>query len=117
MSIMNDQIIFLQDVCRLVQFAVQNGFMITGGELFRTQEQQDIYVKTGKSKTMNSMHLKRCAIDLNFFKMIGNVPTLIILKSDLQILGDYWVSLDRDKNQWGGNWKNFLDCPHFERKV
>ncbi len=115
MSIINDQVIFLQDVCRLIQFAVQNCFMVTGGELFRTQEQQDIYVKTGKSKTMNSMHLKRCAIDLNFFKMVGNIPTIISKKEDLQILGDYWQSLD-EKNQWGGNWK-FIDCPHFERKV
>ncbi len=42
--------------------------MVTGGELARTPEQQAIYVKTGRSKTLNSIHLKRCAIDLNFFK-------------------------------------------------
>ena len=41
---------------------------MTGGELARTPEQQAIYFKTGRSKTMNSIHLKRCAIDLNFFK-------------------------------------------------
>jgi hypothetical protein len=116
MSLINDQAIFMQDVCRLISFSTDNGFIVTGGELFRTQEQQDIYVKTGKSKTMNSMHLKRCAIDLNFFRMIGSVPTLISGKGDLQILGDYWESLDKEKNQWGGNWK-FLDIPHFERKV
>ena len=117
MSLVNDQVIFLQDVCRLIQFAIQNNFMVTGGELFRTPEQQEIYVKSGKSRTPNSMHLKRCAIDLNFFKMVNGVPTLVDLKSELQPIGDYWVSLDRDKNQWGGNFKNFLDCPHFERKV
>ena len=68
MSLVTEQQAFLLDVCRLVAFATKQGFVVTGGELFRTAEQQEIYVKTGRSKTMNSYHLKRCAIDLNFFK-------------------------------------------------
>ena len=59
---------------------------MTGGELARTPEQQAIYFKTGRSKTMNSIHLKRCAIDLNFFKD----GKIIWDKAILAPLGAYW---------------------------
>ena len=68
MSLNTEQAAFLLDACKLVQYATEKGFMVTGGELARTPEQQAIYFKTGRSKTMKSIHLKRCAIDLNFFK-------------------------------------------------
>jgi hypothetical protein len=112
MSLVREQAAFLLDVSRLVNKATELGFVVTGGELFRTQEQQQIYMKTGRSKTMNSLHLRRCAIDLNFFKdgkLTYDIPTL-------KPVGDYWESLD-PKNKWGGNWKSFKDVPHFERRV
>jgi hypothetical protein len=112
MSLVSEQAAFLLDVCKLVQKATELGFVVTGGELARTTEQQEIYVKTGRSKTMNSIHLKRCAIDLNFFK--GGKLTYD--RGVLQPLGDYWESLD-PKNQWGGNWRTFKDVPHFQRTV
>jgi hypothetical protein len=87
MSLSQEQAAFLLDACKLIQYATEQGFMVTGGELARTPEQQAIYVKTGRSKTLNSIHLKRCAIDLN------------------------------PKNRWGGNFKSLVDCPHFERNV
>jgi hypothetical protein len=68
MSLSTEQAAFLLDMCKLIQYATDQGFKVTGGELSRTPEQQAIYVKTGRSKTMNSIHLKRCAIDLNFSK-------------------------------------------------
>jgi hypothetical protein len=86
--------------------------MVTGGELARTPEQQAIYVKTGRSKTLNSIHLKRCAIDLNFFKD----GQIIWDKSILAPLGAYWETLN-PKNRWGGNFNSLVDCPHFERNV
>ena len=103
---------FLKDVAKLIYFADQQGIVLTGGELFRTKEQQSIYVNTGKSKTMHSKHMERLAIDLNFF--IKGVLTYE--KKDVQVLGDYWESLN-NKNRWGGNWENFVDVPHFERRV
>lgn len=113
MSLVQEQQLFLLDVCRLIVYATSKlGFCITGGELYRTTEQQEIYVKTGRSKTMNSNHLKRCAIDLNFFKY----GKLVYDKATLQPVGDYWESLNK-KNSWGGNWDNFKDVPHFERRV
>jgi len=110
MSLVTEQAAFLLDVCKLVQKANELGFTVTGGELFRTLEQQQLYIKTGRSKTMNSLHLKRCAIDLNFFidgKLTYDVKTLTPL-------GQYWESLS-PKNQWGGFWRSFKDVPHFQR--
>lgn len=112
MSLSQEQAAFLLDVCRLIQCATDAGFMVTGGELYRTPEQQAIYVKTGRSKTLNSNHLKRCAIDLNFFKD----GQIIWDKQTLAPLGKFWESLN-PKNRWGGNFKSLVDCPHFERNV
>ena len=111
MSLVKEQFEFLKDVAKLIDYADSIGIVLTGGELFRTKEQQSIYVNTGKSKTFNSNHLKRLAIDFNFF--IDGVLTYE--KKDVQQLGDFWECLNK-KNRWGGNWK-FVDTPHFERKV
>ena len=112
MSLVAEQAAFLLDACKLIQKASELGFTVTGGELARTVEQQEIYMKTGKTKTMASNHLKRCAIDLNFFKdgkLVYDIPTL-------KPVGDYWESLS-PQNSWGGNWASFKDVPHFERRT
>jgi len=107
-----EQAAFLLDTVRLILKASEMGFTLTGGELYRTAEQQEIYLKTGRSKTMKSNHLVRCAIDLNFF-INGK---LTYDRTLIQPVGDYWESLN-PKNRWGGNWKTFKDIPHFERNV
>lgn len=112
MSLVQEQAAFLLDACKLIQYATDQGFVLTGGELLRTPEQQEIYLKTGRSKTMASNHLKRCAIDLNFFKD----GKLVWDKTQLAPLGAYWESL-HPKNRWGGNFKSLVDVPHFERNV
>lgn len=112
MSLVDIQAQFLLNATKLIQYATSKGFTVTGGELYRTAEQQEIYVKTGRSKTMDSKHLKRCAIDLNFFKE----GKAIYDKNDLADLGAYWEQL-HPKNRWGGNFKNLLDVPHFEMNV
>jgi hypothetical protein len=112
MSLMQEQAAFLLDTCKLIQHATALGFVVTGGELARTPEQQAIYVQTGRSKTLNSIHLKRCAIDLNFFKD----GQIIWDKKVLAPLGEFWESL-HPKNRWGGNFSTLVDCPHFERNV
>lgn len=112
MSLSQEQAAFLMDACKLIQYATEQGWTVTGGELYRTPEQQEIYLKTGRSKTMASNHLKRCAIDLNFFKN----GQLTWDKQQLAPLGQYWESLN-PKNRWGGNFKSLIDVPHFERNV
>lgn len=112
MTLSDHQAAFLLDVCKLIEHATKAGWKITGGELYRTVEQQEIYLKTGRSKTMNSRHLKRCAIDLNFFKD----GKLIWDKEKIRPIGEYWESLS-PINRWGGNFKSLVDVPHFERNV
>jgi len=112
----NEQILFLLDVTRLIERAFESGFLATGGELWRPKEMQDLYMKQGKTKTLKSYHLDRLAIDLNFFKKIEERFVLVGDKKTLQPLGAYWESLDQ-KNRWGGNFKTILDCPHFERAI
>jgi hypothetical protein len=112
MSLSANQAAFLLDVCKLVPYATSLGFTVTGGELQRTIEQQTLYVKQGKSKTMDSKHLKKVAIDLNFIKD----GQLVYDRAQLAPIGAYWESL-HPLNRWGGNFKSFVDMPHFERNV
>lgn len=112
MSLVKQQSEFLLDVCDLIQYATEEGWTVTGGELHRTVEQQQLHVKAGRSKTMNSQHLKRCAVDLNFFKD----GVLTWSKTELAPIGAYWENL-HPKNRWGGNFNSLVDVPHFERNV
>lgn len=116
MSMVNEQAAFLLDVLKLIDFATGEGFVVTGGELFRPSEMQEIYVRTGRSKTMNSRHLKRCAIDLNFFTESGGKLQLTYDSQILRKVGEFWESLN-PLNSWGGNWNSFKDVPHFERRA
>ncbi len=110
MSAVAEQAAFLLDMCKLIQKATEMGFVVTGGELYRTPEQQQIHVKAGRSKTMNSLHLSRRAVDLNFFKD----GKLVYDKHVLAPLGAYWESLN-PLNSWGGNGVKLVDTPHFSR--
>lgn len=106
MSLGKSQEAFMSDVAKLILFAESKGYGVRGGELFRTPEQQQIYVKSGRSLTMNSKHLKKLAIDLHFTK-------------DGQLcypeeIGKYWESLS-PKNSAGMFWKSLKDGPHFQR--
>jgi hypothetical protein len=108
MTLREKQSIFLINVAKLIIWANENGYELTGGELLRTPEQQEIYFKAGKSKTKNSRHLLKLAIDLNLFVDGEYVSD----KKSFQPLGNYWKGLDRD-NVWGGDW-TFNDSNHFE---
>ena len=67
MSLSDEQWEFGKDIGKLIVYAEENGFKLTFGEAYRTVQQQKIYVKTGRSKTMKSKHMKRCAMDFNVF--------------------------------------------------
>lgn len=121
MKLSDHQWEFLQDLSQLIDYAKIHNLKLTGGELKRTMDQQNIYWEQGKTKTKNSKHLKSLAIDLYVFKKIfsENIASkfkwkITWEKEDAQILGDFWESLS-PHNKWGGNWKKFLDTPHFER--
>lgn len=108
MTLGQHQEAFTRDLVKLLLKAFELGYEVRMGEVLRPIEMQELYVKTGRSKTMNSIHLKKCAADLHFMRD----GKLCYPKE----LGDYWESLDK-LNQWGGNWKSFHDAPHFQRTV
>ncbi len=116
MSLLREQSTFLLHVAELIQKASELGFYASGGELYRTSEQQALHVKNGRSNTMNSQHLKRLAVDLNFFKAAPDgMLKLTYDVEELRALGEFWEGLDT-ANRWGGNWTSFKDTPHFERR-
>ncbi len=108
MSLSDRQWTFLQNISKLIQEAQRLNIKLTGGELYRTQYQQERYVATGKSKTMHSKHLSRLAMDFNFF-VDGRLTYEL---EDVKELGRYWESLS-PTNQAGMFWK-FRDTPHFQ---
>lgn len=108
MTLGQNQEKFSRDLVKLLQKAFELGYEVRIGEVQRPVEMQEIYIKQGRSKTMNSMHIKKCAADLHF-----------ILNGKLcypKELGMFWESLSQE-NSWGGNWKTFKDQPHFERRA
>lgn len=126
MTLRSQQSVFAKNIGLLIAYAYANGFELTFGEVYRTVEQQEIYFKTGRSKTMNSRHIQRMAVDFNIFingRMLFADPK--IYDDDLKratVLADYWESLNVN-NVWGSNWdKNkltkdkFQDPYHFEMK-
>lgn len=123
MTLREKQSVFSLNVAKLISFAYNNGYEITLGEVYRTIEQQYLYfwgyklsvifgslklVKTKQlSKTMDSRHLKKLAIDINLFKD-GN---LCEKKEDFKEIADYWKLLN-ENNDCGYYWG--WDFGHFE---
>lgn len=93
---------------KLLQHAEACGYEFVMAEFQRTLDQQALYVQSGRSTTLQSNHIRKCAGDVYFFKngeLVYDVPEL----------GAFWESL-HPKNSWGGNWNSFKDKPHFERR-
>ena len=119
MSLGLEQEAFAQDFVSLLQKIWVDGLQVRLGEVQRPIEMQEIYIKTGRSKTMDSMHLKKCAVDLTILR-----DGIICDRKGYYVYGLFWESLN-PKNRWGGSWRgavesgksSFIDVPHFERKV
>jgi hypothetical protein len=93
---------FLKDVAILIQFADGQGMKLTGGNLYRTDEQNEAVGGTSDSK-----HKDRMAIDLNLF-IDGGFQTST---ESHRLLGEFWESI-RPENSWGGR---FHDGNHYSR--
>jgi peptidoglycan L-alanyl-D-glutamate endopeptidase CwlK len=108
---------FSANLSALINAIHVSGMTCSMGECYRTSEQQEIYIKQGKSKTNNSMHCLRLAVDINIF-INGQ---LIAEAEKLAALGKYWRDL-HPQNRWGGDWnkngntkdEKFVDFFHFE---
>jgi len=108
MKLSDKQNEFAVDVTKLLVWLFAHNYKVTFGRATDTKAGQKLLFDAGLSKTMNSKHLKRLAIDLNIF--IDGRLTYSAKK--LKPVGDYWESLHPD-NVWGGTWG--WDAGHFQR--
>lgn len=86
-------------------------FQVTEG--LRTRERQAYLVKTGKSKTMNSYHLRGKAVDLVATpggEVSWNLADYRRINAAMQKAAkDAGVTIT-----WGGAWKTIIDGPHWQ---
>ena len=102
------------DLVKVVLLAIQLtevDFGVTEG--LRTIEKQREYFAKGASKTMNSRHLTGHAVDLVAY--IGSE-----VRWDWPLYHKIADAMKRAAKSlgvpivWGGDWRSFLDGPHFE---
>lgn len=102
------QVIFLQNIAKLIEYSkTLPGYELTAGEMYRTAEQQAIYLSKGMTKRKVSQHQNRLAFDINIF-IDGKYRTD---KEAYKPLAEYWKSLNPN-NQSGYYWN--WDLNHFE---
>jgi peptidoglycan L-alanyl-D-glutamate endopeptidase CwlK len=94
-------------VKRAIQITEQDFAVLEG--IRNINRQRDLF-KAGKSTTMNSRHLTGHAVDLApwpiSWEWEGFYPIADAMKQAAE-------ELDIDL-EWGGDWKNFPDGPHFQ---
>ena len=107
------------DLVRVVKRAIEIStidFVVTEG--LRSADRQKHLVKSGASKTMKSNHLTGHAVDVVAWKD-GTVSY------DMKLMRELSVGFKQAAAElgvpivWGGDWKSFVDTPHYEldRKV
>lgn len=123
MTLSDHQFEFIKDVAILIEYIVYvKKYKLTGGWLERNEAIQKILVDNGLSKTMDSNHLKKLAIDLNIF--LKNMVLTNKRKKDLTAkewdilseIGVFWENLN-PLNRSGMFFKSIYDPGHFERNV
>ncbi len=100
------------DLVAVVQAAIkitEQDFLVIEG--VRNISRQKELVKAGKSKTMNSRHLTGHAVDLCPYPVDWEdadkfIAISVAMKEAAEQLG---IPIE-----WGGDWKNGWDKPHFE---
>lgn len=80
----------------------------------RTLAKQKEYLAKGKSKTLNSYHLKGQAVDVYILDDRGNTDWSL---HKYKAFADIVKRFAESKHLtiiWGGDWKTLRDGPHFE---
>jgi len=88
---------FTKLVGELIAWAYANDYELTFGEALRPRWVAEVYHNQGKG-TLNSLHVKSLAIDLNLF-VDG------VYRKDAEpykALGEFWKALDPEA-RWGGD--------------
>lgn len=110
MKLSDHQAAFTADAARLIMYAnAQPGHRVRLREVTRPGLLQRLYVKLGKSWTMNSWHLESLAFDL-LLDIYGKWQKET---EAYRVLGVFWEDLSA-YNRWGGR---FEDGNHFERRT
>ena len=109
MTLNDKQHIFSQNLAKLLLHVDSLGLTCSVGEVFRTKEQAEIYVKQGKG-ILDSQHCKKLAVDLFLFAN----GQFLQKKDDYKLLGEYWKSL-HSENRHGSDFPR-ADHVHFEMK-
>lgn len=109
MSLLDEQFAFIKDFRKLLSRAEELNFEVSGGELARSIETQQQLHQSGQEATMDSPHIRKCAVNLSFFKESNGRWELIQSYETLKPLGEFWQSLN-PRNQWAysANNKNSL---------
>lgn len=102
------------DLVQVVKRAIQItpvDFMVVEGK--RTLDRQKKLVSEGKSTTMNSRHLSGHAVDLAAYvdgDLEWGAPEHDAVATAMkEAAGELGYELE-----WGGDWKSFIDPPHFQ---
>ena len=95
-------------------------FIVTEG--LRTLERQKQLLADGKSKTLKSKHLTGHAVDLAVWFDFDQDK--VVDSNEISWKFEYYKKLNDIVQQaandvevdveWGGSWKSFVDCPHFQ---
>jgi hypothetical protein len=108
-TLMDEQEVFSQNICKLIEYINAKGYHVTLGEAYRTHEQALIYAHEGLG-IKNSLHCERLAMDLNIISREGKLLSSV---EELMPFGEYWESLN-EYNVWGGKWTHRPDSDHFQ---
>ncbi len=113
MKLSDQQAIFTKNVVCLIYYLIDAlGWKVVIGEVWRREVTQKWLFKKGWTKTLNSDHRHKLAVDL--FVWIEGI-FLDNAKENKEVMksaGDYWKEL-HPKNYWGGDYKKFVDINHF----
>ncbi len=95
-------------VAELTLFAYARDMELTLGEAFRSEEQQAMHIKSGRSRVKRSKHQDRLAVDFNLFidgKYVRD-------RESYRKLGEKWEAIG---GRWGGRFG--LDPEEYDIKV
>lgn len=98
------------DLVRVVEKADELGARFTVVCGLRTKAEQELLVKTGKSKTMRSRHLTGHAVDLVDEHFTWSDHAMAEIAAVMKrAAAECKVPIE-----WGGDWRSFIDTPHFQ---
>ena len=107
MMLVDKQILFTENIGKLIYWAYKAGFGLTFGDAFRDRRQSALNAQQGKG-IANSLHTCRLAVDFNLF-----IDGIYQAQSGVyRPLGEHWKSLHPD-NRWGGDFRPVPDGNHF----